>query len=306
MAQRRRYLVAPDVQASRRAEFAAIQQERFAACPEAAQFTDEEVSDFLSAAQYLDAADQKTTVAILHRARIAFPPELAFDEYRLGRHLLHRWREPEFRDAFLGNAMHLDYRLLAQIKRRRDIEALLDFADHDGPPAALSVLRNHGMADLIPALLEAFSPQQAARYQALLLYGKLVMHRFLTEPEPPGQPSQWEQRKLIRRIRLRDVQLRSMRRSLHTLRRERKSLLALLPVKGRRDQSELDALASELAQIRVVRAEAERRHTAALAQQAQRHQEAVVLLQQQLAAASQDYSDTLAVRKAWLPVTWRW
>jgi len=297
--------VAREVMQSRMEDFAALQQERFAACPEAAQYSDEEVSDFLAAAQYLDASELKGTVAMLRRAKIAFPPDLAFDSYRLGRHLLSRWGDPSLRDTFFHDAMTVNYRLLARLRRQGDIQGLVDFADQDGPPAALSVLRNNGLGDMLPAVFAAFSPELATRHQALLLAGKVLMHRFLTEPAPQRQPSRWEQRKLIRRIRLRDVQLRSMKRSLHTLRRERKSLLARLPGATRRDQPELDVLAVQLQQIRAARAELEQNHAATLAQQARQHQEVMAALQEQLASALQDYSDTVRTRKAWLSDPWR-
>ncbi|HEY3367640.1 MAG TPA: hypothetical protein VGK74_21485 [Symbiobacteriaceae bacterium] len=301
MTRRRRFFVALDVTASLDEGFAAEQEARFAACPDASAYTDEETADFLAAAHYLDSIDLKILIKSLRRARIAYPPDLAFDQYRLGRHLLRRWGEPAIRQAFFEHAMSIDYRFLRQLTKPGDIPNLLNFSDAFGP-STLTLMRRHGMSDSVPALVAAFSPEQAARHRALLLFGKLLLHRYLTESEPSKQPSRWEQQKLARRLRLRDVQLRSMQGSRHRLHGERKALLNRLREASRWDYSELDGLAAELEQLRAARAESEQAFAVALTEQAGRYQEALARLHAELASAPQDYRDTLSVRSTWLPL----
>jgi hypothetical protein len=300
MPSRRRYLVAQDLRASTVEAYQTVQAERFAQCPEAAQYPDEETEDFMAVAQYIDSVSEKELVDSLRRAHIAFPPDLAFDKYRLARHVLRRWRESTLRDALLERGVGLDFQELAKMKRKGKMQAYLTFVDRYGPPAALSIMRHYGMAEMIPSLVSAFSPAQDGRHRALLQRGKLLMHSCLTEPEPPRRPSRWEQQKLARRIHLREVQLTSLRGSLIKLGHERKALLNRLAEAGRREQPELQALAVELEQIRIASKQAQRQHRAELAQQAQRYNDEITRLQGELAAAQQGYTEAMTIRTAWL------
>lgn len=304
MAKRRRYLVTDALTACEEDDFLAAQEAAIAACPEAASMTDEEAEDFWVAARYLDCIEPQAVAHSLQRARIPYPPDLTFDGYRLGRYLFRRWSDPKVRQAFLERGISIEFRGLARVHRTREVSSLIPVSEFWGSPAALHLFRRHGMADLILAFMDNFTEAGIAQHRALLLFGKLTLHRFLTEPEPARTPSPWEQRKLARRLQLRDVQLRSMRGSLRKLGRERKLLLDRVRQLSRVDQRELDAPAAELAQLRTQRAELERLHAAALAEQAARHREALTRLRAEVAAMEQDYAETLAVRQTWLPA-WR-
>jgi hypothetical protein len=300
MPSRRRYLIGMELRASMGEEYQTVQAERFAQCPEAAQYPDEETEDFMAVAQYIDSVSEKDLVESLRRAHIAFPPDLAFDKYRLARHVLRRWQDSTLRDALLERGVGLDFQELAKMKRKGKMQAYLTFADRYGPPAALSIMRHYGMAEMIPALMSAFSPEQDGRHRALLQRGKLLLHSCLTEPEPPRRPSRWEQQKLARRIHLREVQLVSMKRNLLKLRHERKELLNRLAEAGRREQPELQALAVELEQIRTATRQAQRQHQARLAEQAQPYNDEITRLQGELAATLQGYTEMMTTRAAWL------
>lgn len=300
MVRGRRYLVLRELDESMAEGFAATQARRFVVCPEAAQFTDEEAEGFLHAMQYMDSVDHKQIVTNLRSARISFPIELVFDEYRLGRHILRRWGDAALRQAFLQRALTLDFRVIRKLKGAQGVKVLLPAIERHTAPAIFSMLRHHGLSDVIPAVLAVLSPAHTARYRALLLLAKVLMHRYMTQPEPARQPSRWEQQKVARRIRLRDVQLHAMRRSVHSLRRERKALLRRVLAANAQQHPELDALAFELERLRAEAAEATRQHAHAMAQQAQAHREAVKRVQAELAAAQRDYRVTLAARTAWI------
>jgi hypothetical protein len=297
---RRRYLVSFEIPFSEVPEYQAAARARLEACPEAASPTDEQVEDFLLAAFYLDAIDMDVLLPNLRRARIAFPPELAVDRYRLGCYILHRWNDPAIREPFLQTAMEHNWEALAKIKRTRDMRLLLSCVREINAPGTFALLRRNSMADLIEPLRAALPEHQLTTYETLLLFGRLTMHRFVTEPEPPRRPSRWEKQKLEQRLRLRDVQVRSLRRNLVKLRREGRRLLSHVREAGRRDP-QLDVLARELAQIRTQAAEAERRHAGALAAQAGRCRVEMDALQAALDAAVREHRETLAVRGTWLP-----
>lgn len=298
---RRRYLIDEPVATRNYQQWVATQEERFTECPDAARYSDEEAEEFGAIFPQVEKAERRGLVHGMRRARMAFPPELAFDPYRLAWHILHRCQDPAFREAILVRAIDWDFRRLGALARRGDTGAWLEFIDSAGPLTGFAVMRRNGLAHLIPELSAAFSPEQAARHRGLLLYIKRHMHRFYTQPEPSCQASRWEQYKLKRRIRLRDVQLTSMSRSLHRLQRERKVLLVRLRETERQELPGLKALAAELDAIRKEQANAERLHAARLADQATRHRAAIAELQAQLASALQDYTRTLAERTAWLP-----
>jgi hypothetical protein len=299
MVRPRRYLYLPDLDNSRDPAFAAAQEDRFAACPEAAGYSDHEVEDFLCAAFYLDYSDRLDIVKSLQKIRMPIPPEIIFDEYRLTRFLFRRWREVA--EAFLQGGMQLDWGRLAQLRRRCRIDELVASADVQGAPVVLCGMRRFGMNHFIPAFMAALTPAENARHRTLMLSGRLLLHRCLTEPEPPRTPSPWERQKLNRRLRLREVQLRAMRHSQRRLSRERRELLDRLRSAGQKEQPELAALAAELAAIRAQRTAARQRHEAAMAEQAASGQRTLSRLQASLAGARVDYAGSLEERARWLP-----
>ncbi len=64
-------------------------------------------------------------------------------------------------------------------------------------------------------------------------------------------------------------------------------------------------LAAELAQLKAARLEAERRHQAALEEQAHPYRAQLAAAQAELAAARSAYEATLALRRTWLPLSGR-
>lgn len=306
MPSNRRYLVARALNRSRieeyAAAFAAEQEATMAACPDAAGITDLEAEEFWAAAVFIDSMDRNAIVKGLKRAHIPYPPTLAFDVYRLARHLFRRWNDPALRKALLEHVVNFDAGRLARLRRSGDISTMGPTIELFGAPACLWVLRHYDMSHMVEPLVASFTPEETARYRALLQFGKLTLHRFMTEPEPATAPSPWEQQKLARRIRLREVQLRSMRRSLHKLRRERGALLERLRETGRIDQPELDAMAAELAELRARRAAAAKEHARELADRAESHRQALARLHAELTASEADYQAALARRRTWLPV----
>jgi hypothetical protein len=306
MGRRKRRLLQVNSSMLKAEGYVAFLEDQLAACPDAAQYADEVVGDFLSALIYLDWMGRTAMVKVLQQAGIAFPPELAFDKYRLGWHVLRKWLDPDIREAALRNMFFdLDYRLLARLKRSGDALELQTFCRTTGSVLVLSIFRTVGMSDLIPKALAALSPDLTALHRAAMTWSRLELHRITTGPEPARLPSRWEQQKLLRRIHLRNVQLRSMGRNLHALRQERKALLTRLRESDRREVPELDALAWELEEIRAARATAERQHEAALAEQARRCEEELAQLRTLAASAAQDYKETLAGQPAWATVTRR-
>lgn len=302
---RRRFLMAEGIMKSRGealAEFAAEQESALAACPEAARFEEQEVETFWAAALYLDMLEPDRVAKQIQRARISYPPELAFDDYRLGRHLFRRWNDPAVREAFLERALELEMGPLARMGRERDLEGIRPTLNHWGGPAFLCLLRRFRLDDLAVSVLESYTPEEAARHQALMQYGRLQLHRFLTEPEPARAPSPWERQKLARRIRLREVQMRAMRRSLRKVGQERKALQARLRELARTEHPELRPLADEWASLRKKLQEMERQHRAELAAMTARYQEAQARLRSELAAAQESYRRTLTLRRSWLRV----
>lgn len=280
--------------------FAAEQEATLAACPEANRFEDEEVEVFWAAALYLDLLEPNDGARRIQRARISYPPELAFDAYRLGRHLFRRWNDPPIREAFLQRGVELEAGLLARLGRDRDLAGFRPTLNFWGGPAVIYFLRRYHMADLVSALLESYTPEEARRHQALMHYGRLQLHRFLTESEPARTPSPWERQKLARRIRLREVQMRAMRRSLHKVRQEHKELQARLRELARTEHPELRPLVAEWASLRKQLQEMERQHRTELAALTARHQEAQARVRAELASAQEAYRNTLSLRRSWL------
>lgn len=303
MLQRRRFLMANGIIRSRGQAlegFAEEQQAALAACPEAARFDDQEVEAFWAAALYLDMLEPNDVAKRIQKARISHPPELAFDPYRVGRHLFRRWSDPAVREAFLQRGVELEAALLARLGRDRDLPGLRPTLDHWGGPAVVYFLRRYRLGDLVAPLFESYTPEEARRHQALMHYGRLQLHQFLTEPEPARTPSSWERQKLARRIRLREVQLRAMRRSLRKVSQEHRDLQARLRELARTEHPELRPLADEWVRLRKQLQEMERRHRTELAALTAQHQEAQARLRAELALTQEVYRKTISLRRSWL------
>lgn len=307
MVRRRQYFVPPELLDLAGEEYATRQEQLLAACPEATQFTDEEAEDFLAATVYFDVIDYRTIVEGLRRGRIPVPVRTASNPYLVGRHVLSQWQKPDLRQTFFRNAESLavDFSLLAKLRRRREIGELLHIAGRHLSPALFSVFRRHGLSDVIPVIVAAFSPDLIVRHRALLLHGKVLMHRLLNEPEPERRPSRRKRFNLTRRLRLREVQLHSMRRSVHVLSRERDHLLDLVSSAMGQENPEWEALMAEAKQVRHDLAEAERRYSATMQEEDQKYQPEIAALRAELASLQQDFADTLAQRSAWLSLSRR-
>ncbi|HWI52699.1 MAG TPA: hypothetical protein VNT01_11235 [Symbiobacteriaceae bacterium] len=293
-------LVFRDITRSVRPEWQTEQTERYAACPEAARFTDEEAEEFLFTAHVLDGLEHSQLSKWLRKAGVTIPTALMYDHYRIGRYLLHRWAEPVLRQSLLAH-MPSDDEIPRRAMRRRKVSEMLAMVDQYGPVTIFAWFRLRGAAELIPPIRSAWSPVHEASYMALLRFAKLTLHRFLTEPEPPPRPTRWDQEKLASRMHVRDVQLRAMRKSVHALHGERKALLGRLREATRQENPELHALAAELELVRAERAALERRHAQARADLANSLQTEIAALNTQLLRNQDDYARAVAARVAWLP-----
>lgn len=302
MAKHRRYLMRMEFRAARKKGGEPVDTEALlSACPEAARFTQEEAEDFLLVSIYLDSSGAEAARRLLQKARITVPTEIAFDEYRLGRHLFRRWGDPEVRGAVLTRGtMEADEALLSSIIRRRNGYEINRLIQQATSPAFFALMRQYGAPDLNVLVWDLFSEHEQAVHRNLVSMGKVVMHRYMTEPEPPRRPTRWDQEKLARRLHLRDVQMRAMRKSVHHLRRQRKELMIALRERSQQERPELQTLALQLAALRAARAEAERAGAAASAEQAQRHQATLLRMTTELERLRQDLAAGLAERQMWL------
>lgn len=306
MARHTRYLVQSDLHVSWTEEFAARQQADFAACPEAASYSDEEAEEFLMVAQSYDNTIRENRTDVgkgLRQAGISHPPELTYDPYRLGRHIFRRWGSPVFRELVIQRVIRLNVRSMTGLMRRRftDVMAMVEDMHLAG---GLAGLRVAGLGDMIGQVKAAFTPRQRAQYAAILLYGKLRMHQFITEPEPARAPTRWELQKLLRRLHLRQVQMRSLRRSLHHLRQDRKELVSRLRALNE-DVPELRHLAELLESVEGDRAAAERLHAEALAEQTRQHEADMAAVRRRIEAVRAGHAATLALRDHLLGARWR-
>ncbi|MFZ5817307.1 MAG: hypothetical protein ACOY93_18750 [Bacillota bacterium] len=303
MAGRRKYLLADGIIRSRGEgleRFAAEQEAAMAVCPEAARFTDHEVEAFWVAGLYLDMLNPKGVARQIRKARISHPVEVAYDPYRLGRHLFRRWEDPAVRQAFLDRAVEVETASLARLAREEDLADLRPTLRFWGGPALLYFLRKFRLEQVVERLLESYTPEEAVRHQALMRYGRLQLHRFLTESEAVRTPSSWEREKLARRLRLREVQLRTMRRSLHKVSQEHRELQARLRQLARSEHPELRPLADEWVRLRKQLQAMEREQKAELEALTARHQEEQARLRAELALAGEWYRRTLRLRRSWL------
>lgn len=300
---RRQFLLADGIINSRGeglTAFAAAQEAAFSGCPEAARFADHEVEAFWAAALYLDMLEPEHVAKRLQKARIPYPVELAFDEYRLGRYLFRRWGDPAVREAFLARSIEMGMRSWASLGRDPGLASLRPTLNAWGGPALLYFLRLYRQDRLVAPLLESYTPEEEARHRALMQYGRLQLHRFLTEAEPARSPSPWEQRKLAKRIRLREVQVSNMRRSIRKIGQERRALQARLRELARTEHPELRPLADEWNSLRKELQELERQQRAELAALTAQHQEALAEQRRALALEQQTYEEILRQRARWL------
>lgn len=298
----RRFLLADGIIKSRGeglAEFAAEQEAAILACPEADRFEDHEVEAFWAAALYLDMLEPERVAKRLQKARIAYPPELAFDEYRLGRYLFRRWSDPVVREAFLDRGIELEMRSWVNMGREPGLADLRPTLNYWGGPALIHFLRRYRQR-LIAPLFESYTPEEEARHRALMQFGRLQLHRFLTEAEPARTPSAWERRKLAKRIHLREVQVSSMRRSIRKIGQERRALQARLRELARTEHPELRLLADEWASLRQQLQELEREQQAELAALTAQHQEALAQRRRALSLEQAAHQEVLRLRRRWL------
>ncbi|HWI61128.1 MAG TPA: hypothetical protein VNT75_04805 [Symbiobacteriaceae bacterium] len=297
MAKRRRYLTWPALRGADSDEFLKAQAERFAACPEAAAFSDEDAQDFMLVASMLDGCQPDDVLRMLRNAGVSPPIDIIYDCYRMARHFIRRWHEPGVRERFLTRSVTVPAKAIARLRRFRNPAEMHRTVERHGPVGAVAIYRTAHVADLIGDLRATFTPKEQITYQSTLLWAKVELHRLTTEGEPARIPSRWEQQKLVRRLHLRDVQLRTMRRARRHLRGERTALLSRLREIGVQEQPELRELADELETIRLTRAEAERNHQAALAEQSERCRETIARLESEVAAAEAGYQAALALRR---------
>lgn len=299
MVKGRRSLVRTELGVSWTEEFAEQQQAAFSACPEAHRFSDEEAEDFLLTALTCDFADEGDVGKALRKHGIAYPPELAYDTYRLGRHIFRRWADHQLRDLILNRVVGFSARECAAIIRRR-MDAVMELVKDYFYAGGMAGLRRLGVGDMVGPAKAALSAEQMRQYQATLLYAKLKLHQFTTETEPARAPTRWEQQKLLRRLHLRQVQMHSLKRSLRRLRTERKALVGRLR-HLQTEIPELRTLAEELEAVNTQRRALETSHAELLAQQQREHAAAIELLQTQLAAKRAGYARALALREHLLP-----
>lgn len=297
MARRRRRLL--DIPGSATVEYMeALARRLMERYPQAAAYDEDEVSDFFALADCLDRIDPVALRQALRRARVHVPPRVQTDAYRIGRNLLHRWHESGLRQTLVRSLLGLNLRALAPLKEA-PLDELMDVTASHGWVIGLWVMRQAGLDFRIPEVLAALSPEKAAVHRALLDVGRGLLCKYVTEPDLLDlQPSWREQRKIIQKIRKRDVQMASMRRSIYALTLARKALVARIRRAERKARAELDALSARLEQIRHEAAAAEMAHAGALSEQARRHAAEIDALQSQLAGALQEFAAALAERSA--------
>ncbi|MDF2629178.1 MAG: hypothetical protein K0R39_3009 [Symbiobacteriaceae bacterium] len=297
----RRYLTRKEIRVAQRDDGPATVEALLSAFPEAARFTDEEAEDFLLVAIYLDWCSVEMARQLLQKVRIAVPAEIAFDAYRLGRHLFRHWGDPEVRRAVLARGvMDSDQALIARIIRRRNGYEIEDLVRRMSSPAFFAWVRQFGAPDLNELVWDLLNDKEQREHRTLVSMAKVIMHRLITEPEPPRRPTRWDQEKLARRLHLRDVQMRAMRKSVHHLRRERKALMVSLRERSQQERPELQALAAQLAGLRAARAAAQAAAAAELAEHAQRQEAELQRRRTELAHLRQDLAAGLAERQSWL------
>lgn len=274
---------------------------RLAARYPGAEYDDQEATDFFVLAQCLDRVSRSHLLKILRASRFHIPPRLQTDVYRIGRYLVSRWQAPGMRQHLLRSLVGIDPKVMAPL-RNADAATVWETLGKDGPIAALWALWESGMGDRIPEVLALFTPEEEAIYRGALQVARLLLHKFITDPDLlERQIPRREQRRIIQQIRRRDLQMSALRRSIYSLSRERKALVARTRQAERAARSALDALSSQLERIRQEAADAEQAHATALAEQARRHAEEIGALQSQIQAAHAQFAAALAERRGRAP-----
>jgi hypothetical protein len=296
MARKRRYLVLSGLADAGFEEFAEQQRQALAACPEAAAISDDEAEEFLVAAAGFDWLEVSDLGAYIRRLGLSHPPELLYDPYRLSRYFFRRWGDPAVREKIKTPKIGLHPDWVARVRQRGNVaelrRAVLNMAIGPG----IAAMRRSGLEDFIPKVIEALQPFERAKFDAQILYAKVRMHQLMHEPEPAWMPTQWEQARVRRRIRLHDVQIGSLGRSQRALRGERKALVNRIRAAGRQDQPELGRLAGQLEAVQAERQAAEERHATALTEQSQQFEAALAELKRQAEAMRRSYAAALDLR----------
>ncbi len=303
MTRRRRYLTALVGYRSQTSAFLEVERGESAACPEAARITDEEAQAFFLAARQMDFIDRDVITERFRKAGLRYPPEFHFSEYRLARFLFHQWENPEVREAFFRHVLQVEESPHLRIAEVVDPTVLHDTAEYWGPPAFCHLLRVKGRPDLVQPLLDSLGPKLRTQNEGMLLHAKRMLYRFLTDAGPAQVRSRWEQQKVNRLIRLREVQLRSMRRSLRKVKQEHREVQARLRELARSEHPELRQLAAEWAELRTQERAAEQEQKERLAELNRRQQGELSDLRAKQRRILQDYQAVLALRQGWLPAT---
>gem|GEM_PF-2741779 len=300
MARPRRFLTLLAGHRSRFDSFLEIERSDSANFPGAARFTDEEVESFWLAARSLDLMSHRQMAKAFSRAGIAYPPEYHFNEYRLSRHLLHQWENPAIREAFFRHFLAVQENPRLRLAEARSPQELYPTCDYWSSPAFLHLLRVKGLGHLVEPIVESFNPKRRAQHEGFMLHARRMLFRFVTDPGPAQARSRWEQQKVNRLIRLREVQLRSMRRNLRTVKREHKELQARLRQLARAEHPELRALATEWADLQAQIRTAEQAHQREMEHLAAAHQAELARLRAEQVEQGDTYRRVLALRHSWL------
>lgn len=296
MAKQRRYLVLSGLADAGFEEFAAQQRQAIAACPEAAAISDDEAEEFLMAAAGFDWLEVSELGAYIRRLGLSHPPELLYDPYRLGRYFFRRWGDPAVRAKIGSPKIRLHPDWVTGFRRRNNVKELVRLVVDMALSPGIAALRRSGLEDFVPKVIEALSPSQKEKFETQMLYAKVRMHQLLNEPEPARMPTRWEQARLKRRLRLHEVQIHSLGRSLRTLRGERRALVNRIRAVGRQDEPDLRRLAGVMEAVQAERQAAEESHATALAEQSQRFEAALAELRAQAEAVRGSYAAALALR----------
>lgn len=296
MARKRRYLVLSGLAEAGFEEFADQQRQALAACPEAAAISDDEAEEFLMSAAGFDWMEVSELGAYIRRLGLSHPPELIYDPYRLSRYFFRRWGDPAVREKISTPKIRLHPDWVTGLRQRNSTEELLRIVVDMSIGPGIAMMRRSDMEDFVPRVIEALTPFQKAKFDVQILYAKVRLHQLMNEPEPALLPSRWEQAKLKRRLRLREVQIHSLSRSLRMLHGERKALLGRIRAGQVQDEPELRRLAGQMEALQAERLAAEERHAEALAEQSRHFEAALADLKAQAEAMCRSFATALDQR----------
>lgn len=271
-----------------------------AAYPESERYSLEEVSAFWGVAAYLDMLDLANLKAVLRHRRIRIPALIQDDPYQIGRYLLSRWKEPEFRQLLIS-IPHLHQERMADMAGRNDPAEMAEMVVDHGFLPGIWALYCGGLGERIEAVVAHLSAEDREYLEHLTVYCRAVMHRYLTEPFLLRSLTMQERKAALRRIKGRALRMRAMRRSIYALDQERRALVSQARQMERQAMAELDRLSIQLEQIKERLAEAERLHAAALAGEAARFARELTGLRGAREALEQEFGQALAERSAWAP-----